>query len=349
MLPPFDPCGFGPDAKLEVEFFREDRIKLSSNLNFKRIFICFILRLLGSSINVVLGECLWYVDDKYDRIWDLATKAVRVRAVQASDAVSLKSFSEEQVPLKVMSTAIIPINSTELYHRWNATSSDEYIIYVHLAEVEILESNQKREFNIYNNGIFIGKFSPSTSITTIMLSSNSPTYELILRQTLNSTLPPILNAIEVYTLKQLLQNQTDDQDAAAIWGIKSTYGLTNLNWQGDPCVPQQYAWVGLYCNYNAPRAARIRSLNLSSRGLSGEIATALANLTMLDSLDLSNNNLTGNVPKFLAELDSLTILNLMGNNFTRPIPAELLAKSKNGLRLRFDTSEQKAKANQHLF
>ncbi|KAJ0525119.1 putative transferase [Helianthus annuus] len=276
-----------------------------------------------------------------------------------------------------MSTAITPINSTELYYRWNATSIDEYIIYVHLAEVEILESNQKREFNIYNNGIFIGTFSPSTSITTIMLSSNSPTYELILRQTLNSTLPPILNAIEVYTLKQLLQNQTDDQDgryihsllvtyisvysnilplntimrtdaiimvlplllklAAVMWGIKSTYGLTNLNWQGDPCVPQQYAWVGLYCNYNAPRAARIRSLNLSSRGLSGEIATALANLTMLDSLDLSNNNLTGNVPKFLAELDSLTFLNLMGNNFTRPIPAELLAKSKNGLRLRFDT------------
>ncbi|MFS7967636.1 putative transferase [Helianthus anomalus] len=289
-----------------------------------------------------------------------------------------------------MSTAIIPINSTELYYRWNATSIDEYIIYVHLAEVEIPESNQKREFNIYNNEIFIGTFSPSTNITTIMLSSNSLTYELILRQTLNSTLPPILNAIEVYTLKQLLQNQTDDQDgryihsllvvtyisvyssilplntmtrtdaiimvfplllklAAAIWGIKSTYGLTNLNWQGDPCVPQQYAWVGLYCNYNAPRAARIRSLNLSSRGLSGEIATVLANLTMLDSLDLSNNNLTGNVPKFLAELDSLTILNLMGNNFTRPIPAELLAKSKKGLRLRFDTSEQKAKANQHLF
>ncbi|KAF5789792.1 putative transferase, protein kinase RLK-Pelle-WAK-LRK10L-1 family [Helianthus annuus] len=280
--------------------------------------------------NFGTNETVRYDDDKYDRIWGLPN-VVRVRAVQASDAVSLKSFSEEQVPLKVMSTAITPINSTELYYRWNATSIDEYIIYVHLAEVEILESNQKREFNIYNNGIFIGTFSPSTSITTIMLSSNSPTYELILRQTLNSTLPPILNAIEVYTLKQLLQNQTDDQDAAVMWGIKSTYGLTNLNWQGDPCVPQQYAWVGLYCNYNAPRAARIRSLNLSSRGLSGEIATALANLTMLDSLDLSNNNLTGNVPKFLAELDSLTFLNLMGNNFTRPIPAELLAKSKNGI------------------
>ncbi|KAM0031511.1 putative non-specific serine/threonine protein kinase [Helianthus debilis subsp. tardiflorus] len=61
--------------------------------------------------------------------------------------------------------------------------------------------------------------------------------------------------------------------------------------------------------------------------------------------DLSNNNLTGNVPKFLAELDSLTILNLMGNNFTRPIPAELLAKSKNGLRLSIEESSGEDKSS----
>ncbi|KAI3763359.1 hypothetical protein L1987_53816 [Smallanthus sonchifolius] len=123
-------------------------------------------------------------------------------------------------------------------------------------------------------------------------------------------------------------NQTDDQDAAAIWSTKSTYGFTELKWQGDPCVPQ--AWIGLNCHYNDLGAARIISLNLSSRGLSGDIATALANLTMIESLDLSYNNLTGNVPKFLAQLDYLRNLNLTGNNFTRPLPAELLAKSKKG-------------------
>ncbi|KAI7750656.1 hypothetical protein M8C21_029500, partial [Ambrosia artemisiifolia] len=274
-----------------------------------------------------------YDDDKYDRIWN-PVNAVSVRAIQASDTVSLKPVSEEQVPLKVMSTAVTPIDHyTELYHRWNATSNDEYIIYVHLAEVEILERNQKREFYIYNNDVLIGAFSPSTNITTIMLSSDSPKYELILKQTLNSTLPPILNAIEGYTLKQLLQNQTDDQDADAIWSTKSTYGLTNLNWQGDPCVPEEYVWAGLNCDYSAPRAARIISLNLSFRGLRGEIATGLVNLTMLESLDLSYNNLIGNVPTFLARLDNLRILNLMGNNFTRPLPAELLAKSKKRLQL----------------
>ncbi|KAI3763358.1 hypothetical protein L1987_53814 [Smallanthus sonchifolius] len=70
--------------------------------------------------------------------------------------------------------------------------------------------------------------------------------------------------------------------AAVMWSIKSTYGLIKLNWQGDPCVPQP--WVGLNCNYNSQGAAKIISLNLSTRRLSGEIATVLANLTMIESL-----------------------------------------------------------------
>ncbi|XP_076937127.1 putative LRR receptor-like serine/threonine-protein kinase At1g05700 isoform X2 [Bidens hawaiensis] len=286
-------------------------------------------------IDFSTSETVRYEDDKYDRIWYPATLPPDLyRAIQTSDTVSLKPFSEEQVPLKVMSTAITPVNSTYIHYnyQWSARTSVDFMVYIQLAEVEILERNQKREFNIYNNGRWIGTVSPSTNITTVKIyaSSNSPTYELILNRTLNSTLPPILNALEIYALRQLQQNQTDDQDAAAILSTKSTYGLTKLNWQGDPCVPQENVWVGLNCNYDASRAARIVSLNLSSRGLIGEIATALANLTMIESLDLSYNKLTGNVPNFLAQLNNLRILNLVGNNFTRPLPAELLEKSKKG-------------------
>ncbi|KAF5817770.1 putative transferase [Helianthus annuus] len=258
-----------------------------------------------------------YQDDKYDRIWYPVIKD-QARKVQPSDTVTIKPYSEEQVPLKIMTGGVTPIQPTwPLYRSWKARSDDASIIYIYLAEVEILESNQKREFNIYYNDIWIGTVSPSSNVTTIrnkIYASSS--YNLTLNRTLNSTLPPVINALEIYTLKQLLQNQTDDQD--------------------DPCVPQ--AWVGLNCSYSAQGAARILSLNLSSRGLSGEIATALANLTMIESLDLSLNNLTGNVPKFLARLDKLRILNLRGNNFKSPLPAELLAKSKEGsLWLRFDT------------
>ena len=34
----------------------------------------------------------------------------------------------------------------------------------------------------------------------------------------------------------------------AILDIKSTYQLKR-NWMGDPCVPKNYSWEGLACNY----------------------------------------------------------------------------------------------------
>ncbi|KAL8268715.1 hypothetical protein R6Q59_002513 [Mikania micrantha] len=122
-----------------------------------------------------------------------------------------------------------------------------------------------------------------------------------------------------------------------MWSIKSTYGLKR-NWQGDPCVPRDSVWDGINCSNNAADNLRIISMNLSFSGLSGEIAPALANLTMIQSLDLSYNNLTGSVPKFLASLDFLRILKLTGNNFTRPLPAELLEKTKKGLALSIEDS-----------
>ena len=40
----------------------------------------------------------------------------------------------------------------------------------------------------------------------------------------------------------------------AIVKVKSTYGLKK-NWQGDPCLPEEYVWEGLKCSYddNLPR------------------------------------------------------------------------------------------------
>ncbi|KAI7727666.1 hypothetical protein M8C21_001122 [Ambrosia artemisiifolia] len=250
-----------------------------------------------------------YDDDKYDRLWE-PISLEGCKAVQTSDRVTLGPNNVEQVPSKVMSTAITPINSkgSIVFSFESLNTADECIFYIYLAEVQKLETNQKREVNIYINGKRNGPFLVSTNMSTIRSEtySGSSSYTLIINNTLNSTLPPILNALEVFNLMQVRQNQTVDKDAAAIWSTKSTYGLLKLNWQGDPCVPQ--AWVGLNCNYSGQGAVNIISLNLSSRGLNGEIATALANLTMLESLDLSYNNLTGNVPEFLGQLDNLKIL-----------------------------------------
>lgn len=235
-----------------------------------------------------------------------------------------------------MSTAITPKVPSDSFHiPWEAdNSTDQFFICMHFAEVEKLKQNQLREFNIYLNGdLWYEPFSPwyltAATIFTSTPEKIYPKYEFTINKTRNSTLPPIINALELFTLKQLVQWQTDDQDAAAIWSTKSIYKITG-NWQGDPCTPQAFAWDVLKCSYNGSQPPRIISLNFSSSGLSGEIARDLANLTMLQSLDLSNNKLNGTVPDFLSQLTFLRVLNLKGNNFTGPVPAELLAKSNNG-------------------
>ncbi|KAF7843432.1 LRR receptor-like serine/threonine-protein kinase IOS1 [Senna tora] len=151
----------------------------------------------------------------------------------------------------------------------------------------------------------------------------------------NSTLPPFLNAIEIYTVKDFSQPETDQGDVDAITTIQSTYGVTR-NWQGDPCGPIAYMWNGLNCTYNGDNAPRITTLDLSSSGLTGQIGASISKLTMLEKLDLSNNSLTGPVPDFLSQLQNLKILNLENNNFTGTVPSALVQKSNTGsLSLRY--------------
>ena len=74
-------------------------------------------------------------------------------------------------------------------------------------------------------------------------------------------------------------------------------------------------------------SGRVTGLDLSSNGLAGAAATALAQLGELDqltSLDLSGNTgLTGAIPAALGALRSLTSLDLSGVGWTGAIPTEL--------------------------
>ncbi|GLT72858.1 hypothetical protein SLA2020_447570 [Shorea laevis] len=145
-------------------------------------------------------------------------------------------------------------------------------------------------------------------------------------------------ATPVYSVKYLLQAETDQGDVDAMAKVKSTYGIKR-NWTGDPCAPQAYKWEGLNCSYDIDGYSppRITSLNLSSSGLIGEISADISNLVMLQYLDLSNNNITGSVPDFLSQLQYLTILNLERNQLSGSVPVELIARSETGsLSLRVD-------------
>ncbi|KAL5824508.1 hypothetical protein ACOSQ3_020571 [Xanthoceras sorbifolium] len=281
---------------------------------------------IGSTTN----QTVRYRDDIYDRIW-----LPYLTLTQLSTNSIIASSDDYHPPESVMSTASTSQNSSGPFYFYFETFDpiSEFYIYMYFTETEKLQANQSREFNIYlNDEMWFGPVSAiylnTTTVYSVAPSGKGLNYFWI-NKTENSTLPPIINAVEAYTVKEFLQSPTNQSDVDTITKIKSTYGV-NKHWQGDPCAPQAYSWDGLKCSYNGYNPPRIVSLNLSSSGLTGNIATDLVNLTSIQNLDLSHNSLTGPVPGFLAKLPSLSVLNLTGNNLTGSVPDELVQRLEDG-------------------
>ncbi|GKC15563.1 leucine-rich repeat transmembrane protein kinase protein [Tanacetum coccineum] len=118
-----------------------------------------------------------------------------------------------------MTSAITPIYpSHQLELSWPPVdATDKIFLYVYFAEIENLKSNQTREFEIYLNGKSWNQPIDLLDYPTLSINSRepemvAPNYTLRITRTENSTLPPIINALVIYTLKQIPQRQTDDRD-----------------------------------------------------------------------------------------------------------------------------------------
>ncbi|XP_050234166.1 LRR receptor-like serine/threonine-protein kinase IOS1 [Mercurialis annua] len=281
------------------------------------------------------NQTVRYPDDVFDRIWtpDHFQKWTDTGTSETVDAINHIDF---QPPSSVMRTASVPTNASESLDLFINTEDGNLLFYayMHFAEIVKLQANQSRLFNISFNGtVWFGPVVPGYLISNTVYSQfpikGAKDNIFSLFKVGGSTLPPLLNAIEVYFVVDLSQLPTNQDDVDAIMEIKSTYGIKK-NWQGDPCAPQDYVWQGLNCSYNDIDPPAITSLNLSSSGLNGEINSDIANLKSLTSLDLSNNSLSGSVPDFLSEMTSLKVLNLTGNNLTGTIPVALFERSQKG-------------------
>jgi len=127
------------------------------------------------------------------------------------------SSNSYNVPQNVANSAIIPAEATHPLNIWwdlqniNAPS----YVYMHFAEIQNLKANDIREFNItYNGGqVWESSIRPhNLSITTISsptaLNSSDGFFNFTFTMTTTSTLPPLINALEVYTLVENLLLET---------------------------------------------------------------------------------------------------------------------------------------------
>ncbi|KAJ0250385.1 Leucine-rich repeat-containing protein [Hirschfeldia incana] len=292
------------------------------------------LQFVSRTYSNASGPILRYPDDVYDRRWfplvkkdwNLITTTLNVNTSNGFDP-----------PQGVMASAATYVNDNGTWDiPWDMEdSTTRFHIYLHFAEIQNLLANETREFNVLLNGNeFSEPFSPKKLRIETMMTQPASTLRcergacrLQLVKTAKSTLPPLLNAMEIFTVVELPQSETNQDEVVAIKKIQIAYGLSRVSWQGDPCVPKEYLWAGLNCNNtDSSTPPTIIFLNLSSSGLTDIIMPAIQNLTNLQELDLSNNDLTGVVPEFLADMKSLFIINLSGNNLSGQLPQKLLQK-----------------------
>ncbi|VVB11199.1 unnamed protein product [Arabis nemorensis] len=273
-----------------------------------------------------------YKKDVYDRIWSPYTP-VSWNSTTTTGYIDIFQ-SGYRPPDEVIKSAASPKSDDEpLELSWTSDAPNaRFYAYLYFAELEHVKRNESRKMKIFWNGSPVsGTFIPSPELSVTVSNSRAFTgkdHWISVQKTSDSTLPPILNAIEIFTAQSLDEVSTTIEDVRAIESIKSTYKVQKI-WTGDPCSPRLFPWEGIVCNYNNSNHY-IKSINLSSSGLHGPIAFAFRNLSLLESLDLSNNNLKGNVPEFLADLKQLKFLSLKGNNLTGFIPKALRKRAMGG-------------------
>ncbi|CAM0943143.1 unnamed protein product [Alopecurus aequalis] len=242
-----------------------------------------------------------YPDDPYDRIWFPFVDLTRWAEISTDMKVAIGTDYFEP-PLAVMQTAIRPRNGSE---------NIEFTL--ELQTLPWLGPGYLSDDSVHSN-------SPAQF---------SSEYTISLEATANSTMPPIINAIEIFSVISTALMGTDSQDVSAITEIKGNYQVQK-NWMGDPCIPRSVAWVGLTCTYAVSKPQIIRSVNLSFSGLNGALSSSFANLKNVQYLNLSNNNLIGSIPDALSKLPSLKLLDLSNNKLDGSIPSGFLERIQDG-------------------
>ncbi|KAL6847359.1 hypothetical protein ACP4OV_023212 [Aristida adscensionis] len=289
-----------------------------------------------------------YPFDPYDRLWQRYGNVAAWTYKNTSGTVDVSNISNFDEPTKILQSATTPVNGTRIDFTWVSdpsvkNDSSTYLLLLYFAEVQRLPRNDLRKFDVLVDSAtwngsqgYTPKYLSAEIVKRMVQGSGQHTVSLV--ATTEATLPPILNAFEIYLVKLMNETATNDADAKAMTTVRTKYGLKK-NWMGDPCAPKAFAWDGLNCSSPSSGPAWITALDLSSSGLTGAVDSSFGDLKSLRYLDLSNNSLSGPVPDFLAQMPSLTFLDLSSNKLSGLVPAALLERRQNGtLELRIDNN-----------
>ncbi|XWS53191.1 hypothetical protein CRYUN_Cryun11dG0136700 [Craigia yunnanensis] len=274
-------------------------------------------------------EIIRFTDDIYDRIWVPAINGGGF-TVLTSDESSFEDDLDDNPPDSVFQNAFAT-NSTSISITLGTNlPATEVPIYMNMyfSEVTVLDSTQKRSFELYiddklTSNPFIPVYGKAGEmfLTNFTASSNT-TFSLVASS--DSTLPPLINALEVFTISDELTDGTNSDDVEGLASLQNEFNVLGDS-GGDPCLPSPYTWDWVNCT--SASTPRVTALYLGSFGLSGFLPD-FSSMTALEIIDLHNNSLIGSIPEFLGTLPNLKQLNLANNEFSGLIPSSISKNTK---------------------
>lgn len=171
-----------------------------------------------------------YPDDSFDRIW---TPAYGILLSEVKSEVSSIDIStaEDHPPEAALQNAIVSSSTREYMQFINRLPTKEAPIYITTYFSEVNESAAgKRSIQMYiDNFPFSSPIVPPLGsvkevyITNMTASANTT---FVLQATDTSTLPPLLNALEVYTISDALTAGTDSRDGKMCYTHTHTPNLS---------------------------------------------------------------------------------------------------------------------------
>ncbi|KAG6531110.1 hypothetical protein ZIOFF_004881 [Zingiber officinale] len=296
-----------------------------------------------------MGATARYPDDLHDRLWQPWTLPVWTNFYTDSTVQNIDNDHYE-VPSVVMQTAASPTNSRQLVVPWVADPADvnQYFYVLHISEIfDLASTDESRSFDIRIDNILIGNLTPDYLYSDAVLSTlplvPSPSYNITLDALSSSTLPPILNAVEVYSKMRDQNVASEEKD-----GTRSIYMLlfrlialgfvaaddfafnfcpkdisafmayrasSNFLVDAMRTIKSSYQikknWVGDPCS---PQALVWDGVNCTHN---------ISNPPRITTLDLSSSGLTGEIVKSFSNLGAIEYLDLSYNNLTGTIPPVL--------------------------
>ncbi|XP_068644907.1 probable LRR receptor-like serine/threonine-protein kinase At1g05700 [Aristolochia californica] len=275
-------------------------------------------------LNFGYSETVWWPDDPYARIWYPSEFANYINVIATGPINTLHDRPPSTVIMFAIE-ALRPLDPIELSFDLLRQERSKY---VNLYFIDYSVS-QGRSFDIYVDGENTNMtVSPtleySEEVYVVTEPTNTASLHLTLVPKADSPLPPIISAMELYTVSPDLVQGTNDNDVSGL-GLFAYNSEKLRSWTGDPCLPSNTVWEWLRCSQKDP--PRVTALYLAGHGLQGPLHD-FSQMDALEIIDLHNNSLSGPIPDFLGRLPNLKELNLAENNFDGKIPESLTNNKK---------------------